>query len=427
MAMLFLLLGLIVFVLIGVQLTFGIGMSSIVYLFLNSPNLLKMLPQRVWSGTFSFIMIAMPLFMLAGELMNSGGITNRIMDFSLYLVRPIGGDMGEVNVVASMIFGGISGSSVADTAALGSIEIPAMEERGYPSRFAAGITVASSTMGMIIPPSIPMIVYAMISGESVGGLFVAGLIPGILIGLSQLTMVSVISRRKGFLPDKEPFVFKDFLHTMINGLPAILMPAVIFYSVVGGVCTASESAGIAVFYALIVGFFFYKELTIEKVIKALRNTLISSSSIMLIIGYCMVFTWILTISGIPSQIGDFFLNLNMPIWATLLLFDLLILLLGTFIDVTPCILLITPILLPIMINIGVSPLQFGAMLITGMAIGLVTPPVGMCLNACTKINSMPIMEIFLGAAPFIMCNIVVFLLITFVPFLTTWLPSILNL
>lgn len=427
MAMLFLLLALIVFSVIGVQLCFGIGMSSISYLFFNSPNLLAMIPQRVWSGTFSFIMIAMPLFILAGELMNSGGITKRIMDFSLYLVRPIRGDLGEVNVVASMIFGGISGSSVADTAALGSIEIPAMEKRGYPSRFAAGVTVASSTMGMIIPPSIPMIVYAMVSGESVGGLFVAGLIPGVLIGITQLTMVSVISRKNGYLPKREPFNFKHFRHTMLTGLPAIFMPVIIVVSVTFGICTASESAGIAVLYAILVGFFLYRELTIKKVIKALRNTLISSSSIMLIIGYCMVFTWILTIKGIPNTIGNFFMGLNLPVWVMLIFFDLLILLLGTFIDVTPCILLISPILIPIMAQMGVSPLQFGAMMIVGMAIGLVTPPVGMCLNACTKINGMPIIEIFKGALPFIVCNVVVLFLITFVPPLTTWLPGILNI
>jgi tripartite ATP-independent transporter DctM subunit len=190
-----------------------------------------------------------------------------------------------------------------------------------------------------------------------------------------------------------------------------------------GICTASESAGIAVLYSLVIGFFFYKELTVRDVVTALKKTLISSSSIMLIIGFTTIFTWLLTMANVPKTIAGFFLSLNMPLWGYMVLFDLIILMLGTFIDVTPAILLLTPILLPVMQGIGVSELQFGAMMITGMAIGLVTPPVGMCLNACHKINRMPIMEIFKGAAPFITCNVIVLVSISIFPALTTWLPS----
>ena len=426
MALVFLLIGLIVFAAIGVPLAFAIGASCISYLAVDTPLFLSMMPQRIWNGVYSELMIAMPLFMLAGELMNTGGITRRIIDFCMELLRPIRGGLGEVNIVASMIFGGISGSSVADTSALGSILIPAMESKGYPKDASAGITVASSTMGMIIPPSTPMVVYAMISGASIGALFMAGAVPGILIGLTQLIIVYIISARKGWHPERVRFNFKRFMKAMLSGIPALLMPLFIIVCVSFGICTASESAGVAVFYSLLVGFFLYRELTWKDVWNALKKTLISSSSIMIIIGFTSIFTWILTIQKVPDMVANFFMSMNMPAWGIALLFDLLILVIGTFIDVSPAILMLTPIMLPVMQSYGFTPLQFGAMLITGLAIGLVTPPVGMCLNACNKINRMPIIDIFKGALPFITCNIIVLILISVFPALTTWLPTLLG-
>jgi len=426
MAMFILLAALLAFAAVGVPLAFAIGASSLVYIQAAAPKFIQMIPQRVWGGVFNFVVVAMPLFMLAGELMNTGGITKRIVSFCMYLVRPIRGGLGEVNVVASMIFGGISGSSVADTSALGSILIPAMEKQGYPSKFAAGVTVASSTMGMIIPPSVPMIVFAMVSGASIGKLFIAALVPGLLIGATQLILVFYLSRKRGYHPPKTPFDRKDFIRTMVYGLPALAMPVVIVLFVSFGICTASESAGIAVLYSLVIGFFFYRELTVKDVIAALRKTLISSSSIMLIIGFTTVFTWLLTMANIPQAIAQFFLSLDMPFWGYMVLFDVLILMIGTFVDVTPAILLLSPILIPVMQGIGLNELQFGAMMITGMAIGLVTPPVGMCLNACHKINRMPVLEIFKGALPFIVCNVLVLLAISLFPPLTTWLPSFMS-
>jgi len=426
MAMIILLVLLIIFAAVGVPLAFAIGASCVTYISTNAPNFMSMVPQRVWNGAYSELMIAMPLFMLAGELMNTGGITKRIINFCLQILRPIRGGLGEVNIVASMIFGGISGSSVADTSALGSILIPAMEEQGYPPAASAGITVASSTMGMIIPPSTPMIVYSMISGASVGALFMAGAVPGILIGLTQLILVFVISRRKGWHPAHTKFDVKECVIAILSGIPALLMPLFIIVCVSFGVCTASESAGVAVLYAILVGFFIYKELTWRDIWEALKKTLISSSSIMLIIGFTTIFTWVLTMQKVPQTVAMFFMDLNMPAWGIALMFDVLILMIGTFIDVSPAILLLTPIMLPVMQNYGFSPLQFGAMMITGLAIGLVTPPVGMCLNACNKINRMPVVAIFKGALPFIICNIIVLIAISLWGPLTTWLPLMLG-
>lgn len=422
MAMIILLVLLIFFAVLGVPLAFAIGASCVTYITTNAPTFMSMVPQRIWNGAYSELMIAMPLFMLAGELMNTGGITKRIINFCLQILRPFHGGLGEVNIVASMIFGGISGSSVADTSALGSILIPSMQEHGYPPESAAGITVASSTMGMIIPPSTPMIVYSMISGASVGALFMAGAVPGLLIGLTQLLLVFWISHKKHWHPKRQTFNAKECLMAILSGIPALIMPVFIIVCVSFGVCTASESAGVAVLYAMLVGFFIYRELTWKDVWNALKKTLISSSSIMLIIGFTTIFTWVLTMQKVPVLVADFFIGLNMPAWGIALMFDVLILMMGTFIDVSPAILLLTPIMLPVMQSYGFSPLQFGAMMITGLAIGLVTPPVGMCLNACNKINRMPIVKIFKGALPYVICNIIVLIIISLWGPLTTWLP-----
>ena len=426
MAVVYLLIGLIAFAAIGVPLAFSIGASCITYLTTNAPNLLAMMPQRIWNGTYAELMIAMPLFMLAGELMNTGGITNRIINFCMEILRPIHGGLGEVNIVASMIFGGISGSSVADTSALGSILIPAMQKEGYPADASAGITVASSTMGMIIPPSTPMIVYSMVSGASVGALFMAGAVPGIMIGLVQLVLVYIISVRRHWHPKLSAFDGKQFRHHILAGIPALLMPLFIIICVSFGICTASESAGVAVLYSVLVGFLIYRELTWKAIWQALKKTLVSSSCVMIIIGFTQIFTWILTIQKVPEIVANFFMSMNMPGWGIGLLFDVLILIIGTFIDVSPAILMLTPIMLPVMRYFGFTDLQFGAMMIVGLAIGLVTPPVGMCLNACNNINKMPIVDIFKAAAPYLLCNIIVLILISTVPAFTTWLPAILG-
>ena len=414
-----------ILVIIGVPIAYSVGAASLFYLAFNAPQFIAMLPQRVWSGTNSFVIMAMPLFVLAGELMNHGGITKRIINFSMYLVRPFKGGLGEVNVVASMIFGGISGSSVADTSALGSVLIPQMEAKGYPRGFAAGVTVASSTMGMIIPPSIPMLMYAMVSGESVGALFLAGLIPGILIGLSQMSTVYIISKKKGYHPEFESFDKKHFSSTMKDGFLEMMMPVIIVLAVSTGLATATESAAVAAFYALIIGALVYRELKFKDLYGMLKRTFMTSSSIMLIVGFSMIFSWILAVEQVPQMAADFFLGLDIGTNWILFILVIIILIIGTFIDVAPALLLVVPILLPVMTGLGISGLQFGAMMITGCAIGLVTPPIGMCLNAATKVCKLQITQIFKEALPFIVCNFIVLMLVTYVPAISTWLPEML--
>jgi tripartite ATP-independent transporter DctM subunit len=409
---------------IGVPIAFAIGASSLLYFVVYNPGYISMIPQRIWAGTNSFVMIALPLFILAGELMNHGGVTKRIINFCGYVVRPVRGGLGEVNVIASMIFGGISGSSVADTSAIGSVLIPQMVEKGYPKPVAVGITVASSTVGMIIPPSIPMLMYAMISGESVGALFLAGAIPGILIGLTQTALVYIISKKNHYHPEFTKFDKRHFGLTMRDGSLAVLMPVVIVLAISFGIATPTEVAGVAVLYATLLGFLVYRELKGGALLNALKRAFLSSSSIMIIIGFSMIFSWILAIEQVPQTIAEFFLGLQVHRVWILLMLDIIILIIGTFIDVTPALLLVVPILLPVMEGLGVSALQFGAIMIVGVAIGLVTPPVGMCLNAAAKISKMDITDIFKGALPYIVCNFIILLLVTFIPALSLWLPGL---
>jgi len=409
---------------VGVPIAFAIGGASLFYLVIYSPEFTAMVPLRIWAGTNSFTMIALPLFILMGELMNRGGVTKRIINFCMYLVRPFKGGLGEVNIIASMIFGGISGSSVADTSAIGSVLIPQMVEKGYPKEVAVGITVASSTMGMIIPPSIPMLLYAMISGESVGALFLAGAIPGFLIGFTQLALVYIISKKRHYHPEFIKFDKRHFGRTMRDGSLAVIMPILVVLSISFGVATPTEVAGIAALYALLLGFVVYRELKGRDLVGAIKRAFLSSSTIMIIIGFSMIFSWILAIEQVPQLIANFFLGLNVYRFWILLILDIIILIIGTFIDVTPALLLVVPILQPVMAGLGVGGLQFGAIMIVGIAIGLVTPPVGMCLNACAKISKMEITQIFKGALPYIVCNVIILILVTFIPALSTWLPGL---
>jgi len=426
MSMLLLFLTFCVFSLLGVPIYIGLGASSLVYLFFTNPDFIVMIPQRIWAGTDAYMMMALPLFILAGDLMNRGGITKRIIDFSLHLVRPIKGGLGEVAVVSSMIFGGISGSSVADVTAIGSVMIPSMEKKGFSKNYATGLTVAASTMGMIIPPSVPMVTYAMVSGASIGQLFLAGLIPGLLIGIFQLAAVQIYKRSKNLHLLEQAFKSdQSFFQAGKEGFLALLMPLIIIFSISFGVATASESAAVAVVYSLLLGFLVFRELKFRDLYEILRKTAASSSAVMIIIGFSMIFGWVMAMEKVPDLIAGFFLSLEVDRVWILLLFDLLILFVGTFLDVTPA-LLLTPIFLPVVQHFGIGPVQFGAIMIVGTAIGLVTPPLGMCLNAANKISRLSIIEIFRSALPFIVCDVIVLVLVTFVPALSLWAPAVLK-
>jgi len=330
-----------------------------------------------------------------------------------------------VNVLASMIFGGISGTSVSDTASVGAVLIPEMQKKGYSREYASGITVASSTMGMIIPPSVPVVIYALAAEESVGRLFLGSAIPGILIGFIMLAITLVISYAKKHPREELTLTRAEKATCIRRAVLAVIMPIFVIGSVVLGIATATESAGIGVFYALLLSLLVFRSMKIREVPPLVKKAILTSAQVMIIIALSKLYIWILAIERIPEALAAGVLAMNLSPFVVLLLVDIIILLAGTFIDVSPAILLLTPVFLPLVNALGVNAIQFGVILISGLAVGLVTPPVGMCLNVASAISRLQIGTIFKSALPFLMANLIVLLAITYIPALTLWLPSVL--
>ncbi|MFV1878659.1 TRAP transporter large permease [Nioella sp.] len=408
---------------IGVPIAYALGLASLAYFMIEAPFGTGFVIQRFFAGINNYPLVSLPFFILMGLVMNSGGITQRLLDLSTFFVGRMKGGLGLVNVVGSMIFGGISGSSASDTASIGSVLIPEMERRGYPRSFAAGITVASSTMGMIIPPSVPMIIYAIAAEELIGRLFLGGIIPGIMVGLLQLVIVWRIAKARDYPTEAVPFTLKEALRQARRSAAVVIMPVLIVGSVVFGFVTPTETAGTAAVYGLIIGFFLVGFTVIKDLPGAMRNAIIMSAKIMMIIAFSQVFITVLALERVPDQLADFVEGLGLDATTFLLVSAVLILLAGTFIDVSPAILLLTPVLLPVAQNLGVSGVHFGVVLVSGLAVGACTPPVGNCLNVCAAICRLPIGQIFLGAAPFLMANVVVLGLLCVFPELVLWIPD----
>jgi tripartite ATP-independent transporter DctM subunit len=423
--MIILIVSLLIFLILGIPIAYSLGLSGFCYFLIVHPELLPILPQRLYAGMDSYAMIALPLFVTMGLLMNAGGITTRLIDFSLLFVGRLRGGLGAVNVLASMIFGGISGSSVSDTASIGAVLIPEMENRGYTPEFASGVTVASSTMGMIIPPSVPMVIYALVAEESVGKLFLGSAIPGVMIGIIMLAITLGISYWKKHPREEIQLSRKEQFARVRQSILAIIMPVFVIGSVVLGIATATESAGIGVLYAFIVGAFVIRGLKLKEIPQILKSSVLTSATVMIIIALSQLYVWILALEKIPQLVSAFVSGLSLPHIVILLVIDVIILLTGTFVDVSPAILLLTPVFLPAVQALGVSPIQFGVILISGLAVGLVTPPVGMCLNVASAISRLGIGRIFRGAVPFLLANAITLVLITVIPELSLWLPGLL--
>jgi tripartite ATP-independent transporter DctM subunit len=323
-----------------------------------------------------------------------------------------------------MIFGGISGSSVSDTASVGAVLIPEMQKKGYTAEFASGITVASSTMGMIIPPSVPMIIYALVSEESVGKLFLGSLIPGVMIGVLMLGITLAVSYAKMYPREEVLLTGKEKLDTARQSILAIIMPVFVVGAVVFGIATPTESAGLGVLYAFIIGAFIIRELHFKAIPPLMRDSIFTSANVMVIIALSKLYIWILALERVPQTVALFISGLDLPVLVILFFIDIIILITGTFIDVSPAILLLTPVFLPTMDLLSISRIQFGAILISGLAVGLVTPPVGMCLNVASAISKLGIGTIFRAALPFLLANIITLILITYIPQLSMWLPTL---
>ena len=422
--MVVLLLSLFIFLGIGVPIAYSLGLSTTLYFIFFNNDLLQVMPQILFAGMDSYTLIALPLFILMGQLMNESQITSRLIDYCLIFVGKIRGGLGLVNVISSMLFGGISGSSVSDTASIGSILIPEMKKRGYPEDYAAGLTVASSTMGMIIPPSIPMVLYAVTAQESVGRLFLGGVFPGIMVGVFQLLITIWISNKYSYPREERDVSLKVILQMTLRYAFILFMPFFVVGAVIFGIATATESAALGVFYALVIGTFLIKSLSYQRIFKALKSSVLTSAKIMIIIAFSKIFIWVLAYERVPDGLSEMITGFGLGTAGMLLLFIFIILFAGTFIDVSPAILLFTPVFLPSIINMGVSPILFGVIMVIGLAVGACTPPVGNCLNVCSIITGLSIGKIFKGAAPFLIANIITLLLIVLFPNIVIWLPKI---
>ena len=422
--MVVLLLSLFIFLGIGVPIAYSLGLSTTLYFIFFNNDLLQVMPQILFAGMDSYTLIALPLFILMGQLMNESQITSRLIDYCLIFVGKIRGGLGLVNVISSMLFGGISGSSVSDTASIGSILIPEMKKRGYPEDYAAGLTVASSTMGMIIPPSIPMVLYAVTAQESVGRLFLGGVFPGIMVGVFQLLITIWISNKYSYPREERDVSLKIILQMTLRYAYILFMPFFVVGAVIFGIATATESAALGVFYALVIGTFLIKSLNYQRIFKALKSSVLTSAKIMIIIAFSKIFIWVLAYERVPDGLSEMITGFGLGTAGMLLLFIFIILFAGTFIDVSPAILLFTPVFLPSIINMGVSPILFGVIMVIGLAVGACTPPVGNCLNVCSIITGLSIGKIFKGAAPFLIANIITLLLIVLFPNIVIWLPKI---
>ncbi|MYF50128.1 MAG: TRAP transporter large permease [Gammaproteobacteria bacterium] len=421
--MLILILSFAVFLVIGVPIAYALGLSSLLYFLIEQPSLAVVVPQRVFSGMNNYALISLPLFILMGQVMNSSGITARLIDLSMVVVGRLRGGLGLVNVFSSMVFGGISGSSTSDTASIGSVMIPEMRKRNYSASFAGGITVASSTMGMIIPPSVPIVLYAIVAQESVGRLFLGGLIPGLMIGVLQIVIMMTIAQRRQY-PRETPAsgLGRDFRRLAASAM-VLAMPVFVVGAVVLGIATAAESAGLGVLFGLLLGALLIGSKAITALPESLRAAVMMSAKIMTIIAFSQLFVWILILERVPETIAASVIGLDLGPVAVLLLIAGIVLVLGTFIDVSPAILLLTPTLLPAAVAAGVSPVQFGIVLISGLAVGACTPPVGNCLNVCAAISNLGIGEIFRGASPFLLANVMTLILISLFPALVLWVPT----
>lgn len=422
--MIILIISLIILVLIGIPIAYSLGISGVLYFLVHHPDLLLVVPQRIFAGFNNPAMLALPLYLSMGLLMNSSGITAKLIDFCDLIVGRLKGGLGCVNVVTSMIFGGLSGSSAADTASVGAVLIPEMVKKGYDKKFAAGITVASSTMGVIIPPSIPVVIYCYIAEQSVGKTFLAGVIPGVLVAIFQTIMCIYLSYKRNYPVGKRNYAFKEKIIIIRNSLTALVLPFFVVGSIVMGVATVNESASFGVVYTLIVGFFIIKGLKVKMLPKIFFNAIRFSSTIMIIIATSQLYIWVLSLEMIPQKITALVLSLSLSPGSMLSVMMIIMLIVGSFMDLSPALILLTPVFLPAAVAMGISPTQFGSLLVASLAIGLVTPPVGVCLNIASAISKLGIIEIFEGAWPFLLCNVIVLLLICYIPAITLFIPSL---
>lgn len=413
----------IIFVICKLPITFALVSSTMLTMFYLGIPVMAML-QQMAKAVNSFSLMAVPFFILAGEIMGEGGISERIVKFANVLVGRFRGGLAQANCIDSMFFGGISGSAVADVSSLGSIMIPIMVKEGYDDEFAVAITVSSACQGVLIPPSHNMVIYSVAAGGvSVGRLFWGGYIPGIMVGVSLMIVCAVYSIKRQY-PKGDPVSFKEAYAIIKDALVALFTAVIIMGGVATGKFTATESAAIACIYAFIVSLFYYKELKLSRMPKILYSTVKTLALVFSLIAAAGAFGWMLAYLKVPALITEFFMSISDNRIVVLLLINLMLLVLGCIMDMAPLILICTPILVPVVAQFGMGPVQFGIVLIMNLAIGLCTPPVGSALFVGCAIGKIPMERVVKTMLPMFFAMIAVLLLVTFIPELTTFLPDL---
>ncbi|MCE8019367.1 TRAP transporter large permease [Halomonas sp. MCCC 1A11036] len=408
---------------LGLPIAFALGISSLAYLLLEGISL-TIVPQRMYSGIDTFVLLCIPGFVLAGNLMNVGNITEHIVRFSNAVVGHIRGGLGLANVGGSMIFGGISGTAVADAASIGSVMIPGMARSGYDKPFAAAVTAASSTIGPIIPPSVPMIIVGSLAGVSVGRMFLAGAVPGLLLGVAMMITVYLLAVKRGY-PKERRATLRELLREGRTAFWALLMTVIILYGIIGGFFTPTEASIVASLYALVVGMYVYKGLTWRKLPAILTDTVLTSSALLLLVGLANLFGWILTSQQIPQTIAALIMAVSDNPIIVILILNLILLFVGAFMETIAALIILFPALLGVATGVGMDPVHFAVMAVLNLMIGLTTPPVGVCLFVVSGIGKLQMLTVARAILPFLACNLVVLLLVAYVPAISLWLPDLL--
>lgn len=412
---------------LNVPIAVAVGLSAVIAFLIDGNMNMLLITQRLYAGADSFPLMAVPLFMIAGQLMGAGGISRRIVNFADALVGHLSGGLAAVSVVSAMFFAGISGSAAADTAAVGAILIPSMVKRGYTPAFSGAVQAAAGSIGVIIPPSIPMIIFGVLTGASIGKLFAAGILPGILMGLS-LIGVCIWNAKQAETADtttKRAFSLVHAGKAFTSAIWALGAPVIIIGGILGGVFTATESAAVAVVYALFVGMFIHKELNLKDLPNLFISASITSSVVMFIICAASIFSWYMAIQDIPASIASSILSLTDNRIILLLLINLLLLIAGTILETTAALILFVPVLVPMLPTLGIDPVQLGAIVVVNLAIGMLTPPLGVCTIVACSIAHTRIGTLAKAIVPFLVVLLLDLLLITFWAPLTTYLPNLL--
>jgi C4-dicarboxylate transporter DctM subunit len=409
----------VVLVAIGVPISFVLGIASMAAMYFVADYPMQVVVQRMFAGVDSFPLMAIPFFMLAGSLMEKGGITSRIIGFALSLVGGLKGALAHVVTIAGVIMGGISGSGVADTAAIGTIMVPEMSKRGYHLPFASALIAASGSIGLIIPPSIAMILYGVSSGSSIGDLFVAGFLPGVLIAAGFMLVSHLVAKRRGY-PTEPPMNGKQRWVSFKESIWALLMPVIIIVGIRMGVFTPTEGGVVAAVYAILIGKFVYKELDWKDFPEILSSATANTAVISFLIATASLFGWLLASEQVPQQISDAILGISSNKYVILLLINLSLMVVGMFLDSGPAIILLVPVLVPVAHSLDVNLTQFGLLMVINLTIGLLTPPVGTALYVASNISKVSLARLSTAILPFIGVMLVVLMMITYIPQMTTW-------